>query len=646
MRRRHSTQVNIGVIETTMLYQFANKSREQLISVFTLFVEEGTRYLVLTRYYQDFEEFDKRIKHYSRHSKVPLPKLKDDASVYHIQHNDEQRRGIRKILYSFSKMSPSSRFSRLTNSDKLEVYLERCLHDVHIRNSTLFREFLQPQREEDNVIPKQVIQSYVQQQQQQNAPVIDDVQLPDTHLSSILSSTKSSTQEKEEEADIVHSTLSDRPTTIQEFQLIKVIGRGCMGKVLLVRHRTTQRLLALKAISKKLVIETSQVGHIKAEQQILSEIAAIQHPFLIKLHYSFQDMNQLFLVLDYHVGGDLATQLQMNHRLPPERCRFYTAEILLGIQELHRLDILYRDLKPENILLTADGHLVLTDFGLSKQFYEGLTPEEQRADTFCGTAEYLAPEIIESKPYSYEVDYWSMGTILYEMLTGVTPFWSEDRSDMYRRIVNDPLEFPSYIDIETAAFIAHLLKRDPTRRLGHGPDGKSLVLSDPYFDSIIWDHVLHKRIRPPYIPKLNSDTDFSHFDDEFLRMTPRLSPVASDNVLNLDGIFEGYSYTNREEVLLDSPASEPYSLPNPNPPIPLDATYKRHGGGDRPRHYIFHDSDMDEYDETDDDDIQSSDLVRSPKSFHHHPEEIPPRTSNRRFSMEDAQSSSSILSTI
>lgn len=273
----------------------------------------------------------------------------------------------------------------------------------------------------------------------------------------------------------------------------------------------------------------------------------------------------------------------------------------------------------------------MTDFGLSKQFYEGLSLEDQRADTFCGTAEYLAPEIIESKPYSYEVDYWSMGTILYEMLTGVTPFWSEDRNEMYRRIVNDPLEFPSYIDIETAGFVAHLLKRDPTRRLGRD------ALEDPYFESIIWDDVLHKRIKPPYIPKLHSDTDFSHFDDEFLRMTPRLSPVASDNVLNLDGVFEGYSYTNREEVFLDSPASEPYSLPNPNP-LPLDATYRR--PGDRPRHYIFHDSDMEEYT---DDDIQSSDLVRSPRSY---PEDIPPRTSHPRFSMEEAQSSSSILSSI
>ncbi|OAC99340.1 hypothetical protein MUCCIDRAFT_119278, partial [Mucor lusitanicus CBS 277.49] len=301
----------------------------------------------------------------------------------------------------------------------------------------------------------------------------------------------------------------------QDFQLIKVIGRGCMGKVLLVRHKSSSRLLALKAISKKAVVEQSQIVHIKAEQQILADIASIHHPFLIKLHYSFQDMNQLFLVLDYHVGGDLATQLRINHSLPPDRCRFYTAEIILGIQELHRLGILYRDLKPENILLTADGHLVLTDFGLSKQFYDGLSLEEQRTDTFCGTAEYLAPEILNEQPYSYEVDYWSMGTILFEMLTGITPFWAENRDDMYRRIRQDPLQFPEFIDIETADFIARLLKRDPKRRLGSGPDGPIRVRSDPYFEFIDWNLIYTKRIRPPYIPNLYSETDFSHFDSEF-----------------------------------------------------------------------------------------------------------------------------------
>lgn len=276
-------------------------------------------------------------------------------------------------------------------------------------------------------------------------------------------------------------------------------------------------------------------------------------------------------------------------------------------------------MKPENILLTADGHLVLTDFGLSKQFYDGLSLEEQRADTFCGTAEYLAPEILNGQAYSYQVDYWSMGTILYEMLTGITPFWAENRDEMYRRIRHDRLQFPDFIDIETADFIARLLKRDPNKRLGSGTEGAIRVRSDPYFEFIDWNLIYTKRIRPPYIPNLYSETDFSHFDSEFLRLTPRLSPVGSDDILSqsLDRAFEGYSYTNREETLLDSPPSELYSLNDPLPPITLNDQQPlggSHQGGGGTRYFFYNDSDeVVPYDESDisNDDITSSDFVRS-----------------------------------
>ncbi|MBM6384733.1 MAG: protein kinase [Paenibacillus sp.] len=265
--------------------------------------------------------------------------------------------------------------------------------------------------------------------------------------------------------------------------------------------------------------------------------------------------------------------------------------------------------------------MVLTDFGLSKQFYDGLSLEEQRADTFCGTAEYLAPEILNGQPYSYQVDYWSMGTILFEMLTGITPFWAENRDDMYRRIRSDRLQFPDFIDIETADFIARLLKRDPNRRLGSGSDGAIRVRSDPYFEFIDWNLIYTKRIRPPYIPNLFSETDFSHFDSEFLRLTPRLSPVGSDYILSqsLDRAFEGYSYTNREENLLDSPPSELYSLNDPLPPITLMDTNNQMNSDTLPhqgtRYFTYNDSDevvpYDESNISSNDDIRSSDFVRS-----------------------------------
>ncbi|KAG2211933.1 hypothetical protein INT47_004620 [Mucor saturninus] len=580
-----SRQPYVGVIETTMMYHSNEEhGKENVVS----------------------------IKEYSKKCKIPLPKLQGRSdSITSIGSNDSKRNSsLRKILHSFSHKS-----TQKSNSDNIERYLRHCVNDLNIQSCSLFKEFLQAQREEDNVIPKHIIESYVQQEAS-IIPAPEATPSPDT-------TTQDDDSYTSFPSNVINPTSqvsSELPATIQDFQLIKVIGRGCMGKVLLVRHRNSSRLLALKAISKRAVIEQSQIIHIKAEQQILSDIASIHHPFLIKLHYSFQDLNQLFLVLDYHVGGDLATQLRINHILPPDRCRFYTAEIILGIQELHRLGILYRDLKPENILLTADGHLVLTDFGLSKQFYDGLSLEEQRADTFCGTAEYLAPEILNGQPYSYEVDYWSMGTILFEMLTGITPFWAENRDDMYRRIRTDPLQFPEFIDIETADFIARLLKRDPNRRLGSGSDGAIRVRSDPYFEFIDWNHIYTKRIRPPYIPNLHSETDFSHFDSEFLRLTPRLSPVGSDYILSqsLDRAFEGYSYTNREETLLDSPPSEIYSFTDPPPPITFHDNHTTASPHQGTRYFVYNGSDeVVPYDDYADDsnisndDIRSSDFVRS-----------------------------------
>ncbi|RUP46661.1 kinase-like domain-containing protein [Jimgerdemannia flammicorona] len=286
-----------------------------------------------------------------------------------------------------------------------------------------------------------------------------------------------------------------------------------------------------------------EIEHTRTERDILANVAAVDHPFLIKLHHSFQSTSQLFLVLDYYVGGDIATQLAKWHKFEAERCRLYAAEIILGMQELHKHGIVYRDLKPENILLSSDGHLVLTDFGLSKQFVP--TNGEEKTNTFCGTAEYLAPEILRAEEYSYEVDYWSLGTLLYEMLTGITPFWAENHADMYRRVLEDDLEFPEDFDPVTADFIAGLLERDPEARLGAGVQGDNDIRSHPFFKDMSWDDVYNKAYTPPYVPDLHSETDFSNFDDTFLMMTPRLSPTPANMMLtnSIQDVFQGYSFT-------------------------------------------------------------------------------------------------------
>lgn len=176
--------------------------------------------------------------------------------------------------------------------------------------------------------------------------------------------------------------------------------------------------------------------------------------------------------------------------------------------------------------------------------------DEQKTRTFCGTAEYLAPEILRSEAYTYAVDFWSLGTILYEMLVGVTPFWHENHVEMYRRVLEDPLEFPEDFDDDdggyTRHFIASLLERDPSRRLGSSP---STIRSHPYFTNYYdWSDVYHKRIRPPYVPQLRSATDFSNFDKDFLQMTPRLSPVSYVLSPSIQMQFDGYSFVNDSMV--------------------------------------------------------------------------------------------------
>lgn len=312
-----------------------------------------------------------------------------------------------------------------------------------------------------------------------------------------------------------------------------------------MRSRATNDLYALKSITKQLVIEQREITHTLAERDILATLAGNDHPFLAKLHLSFQDEHRLYLVTDYYCGGDLATQMSTCTTFSKERTLFYAAEMIEGLGALHRMGVLYRDLKPENILLTIDGHVVLTDFGLSKWLATEKDGYPQHTQTFCGTAEYLAPEALLGEAYGFGIDYWAYGTIVYEMLAGITPFWADNHSDMYHRVLQDPLEFPPDTDYETAEFLAGLLERDPQMRLGVR-GGVEEVKSHIYFSGISWDDVYHRRLKPPYVPQLESALDFANFDPTFLEMSPTLTPVPSQTDLTEDmqRVFDGYSYTN------------------------------------------------------------------------------------------------------
>ena len=215
-----------------------------------------------------------------------------------------------------------------------------------------------------------------------------------------------------------------------DFEMMKVLGVGCAGKVLLVRHKPTSDLFALRAIAKKHALAEPELQRTLTEQAVLKRMAAEgESPFVVKLWWSFHDHDHLFLVMDYHPGGDLAIQLALLGRLGRHRARFYAAEIVEGVEGLHKNGVIHRDLKPENVLIGSDGHIVLTDFGLSKQFprrSDTTALQDKLSDagtettnTLCGTAEYLAPEVIQGHPYSFEVDWWSFGMMLYEMMIGI-----------------------------------------------------------------------------------------------------------------------------------------------------------------------------------------------------------------------------------
>ncbi|GAA6017945.1 hypothetical protein JCM11491_001229 [Sporobolomyces phaffii] len=392
-----------------------------------------------------------------------------------------------------------------------------------------------------------------------------------------------------------------KDVTIDSFEIKRVLGKGCAGKVLLVKLRNSNEHFALKAITKRHVLAHRELDHTRTEQSVLKTCARDKsNPFVVRLHYSFHDQDTLYLALDFHPGGDLATQLARWGRLGRDRARFYMAEMTEGVEGLHRAGIIYRDLKPENVLISANGHIVLTDFGLSKDFgHAKVTPPtatlkdelprphwlsahptqraastppatvasslvRETAMTFCGTAEYLAPEVLLGEPYSYEVDAWSAGTMLYEMLVGVTPFFADDHSSMYKRVLSDDLEFeedPAYpvFDDDTKSFIRGLLQKNPLLRMTD-----SRIKGHPYFNMIDWGHVYHQRYVPPFVPRLNAHdpTDTSQFDDMFLSMVPQVEPEDGEEGLNdrdapagdpepaFDeggrDVFDGYSYYGRD----------------------------------------------------------------------------------------------------
>jgi len=347
------------------------------------------------------------------------------------------------------------------------------------------------------------------------------------------------------------------PVTLNDFELCKVIGRGSFGKVYLVRKKTSTDAgcyFALKELKKKAVIERNQVEHTKAERCIMEKIT---HPFLMKLHYAFQDDVKLFFVMDFLTGGELFFHLKNEHKLDEDRTRFYAGEIVLGIGHLHTHNIIYRDLKPENILLDSEGHVKLTDFGLSK----GGMGMGSTTNTFCGTPEYLAPEIVKNIPHTKDVDWWSLGILIYEMMAGVPPFYSENVHLMYKLIETSPLRFKEGPKWSPAvrSLITKLLCRKPELRLGHGPEDDKQIKHHSWFSSMDWEKMLAKQIPAPFRPSVTGTDDTVYVHGDFLQepVFPHQSVmVLSKNLNNTTNHFANFSYRKSPVKTPPAPPAE------------------------------------------------------------------------------------------
>ncbi|XP_075159503.1 protein kinase, cAMP-dependent, catalytic subunit 3 [Haematobia irritans] len=294
-----------------------------------------------------------------------------------------------------------------------------------------------------------------------------------------------------------------RKYSLDDYQIIKTVGTGTFGRVCLCRDRISGKYCAMKLLAMSDVIRLKQVEHVKNERNILREI---KHPFVISLEWSTKDDCCLYMIFEYVCGGELFTYLRNAGRFNRATSNFYAAEIVLALEYLHSLQIVYRDLKPENLLINRDGHLKITDFGFAKKLRD-------RTWTLCGTPEYLAPEIIQSKGHNKAVDWWALGILIYEMLVGYPPFYDENPFGIYEKILSGKIEWPRHIDPSAKDLVKKLLTNDRTKRLGNMKNGADDVKRHRWFKELNWDDVYNKKLKAPIIPEVQFDGDTSNFDD-------------------------------------------------------------------------------------------------------------------------------------
>lgn len=319
---------------------------------------------------------------------------------------------------------------------------------------------------------------------------------------------------------------------LEDFEVMKVVGQGAFGKVYQVRKKDNFEIYAMKVVRKDKIVEKNHAEYMKAERDILTKI---DHPFIVQLRYSFQTKYRLYLVLDFVNGGHLFFQLYHQGLFREDLARIYAAEIVSAVSHLHANGIMHRDLKPENILLDVDGHALLTDFGLAKEF-----DENARSNSLCGTVEYMSPEIILGKGHDKAADWWSVGILLFEMLTGQPPFHGGNRDKVQKKIVKDKLKLPAFLSSEAHALLKGLLQKDPSKRLGNGLTGSNEIKHHKWFKPINWKKLDAREIKPSFIPEVSGNQCIANFDKCWTDMPLLDSPASSPNASS--NLFQGFTY--------------------------------------------------------------------------------------------------------
>ncbi|XP_035896199.1 protein kinase C isoform X2 [Anopheles stephensi] len=326
---------------------------------------------------------------------------------------------------------------------------------------------------------------------------------------------------------------------LNDFNFIKVLGKGSFGKVMLAEKKGTDEVYAIKVLKKDVILQDDDVDCTMTEKRILA--LAAKHPFLTALHSCFQTPDRLFFVMEYVNGGDLMFQIQRARKFDEPRAAFYAAEVTLALQFLHRNGVIYRDLKLDNILLDAEGHCKLADFGMCK---EGITGDNLTS-TFCGTPDYIAPEILQELDYGPSVDWWALGVLMYEMMAGQPPFEADNEDDLFEAILRDDVLYPVWLSREAVSILKGFMTKNAAKRLGC-TDGENQIRSHPFFKDMDWEALEQRKVRPPFRPR-RSARDALNFDTEFTKEDPVLTPVPNDIIrcINQDE-FSGFSFTNPE----------------------------------------------------------------------------------------------------